>query len=257
VSSDSIFWYEAGICQIPEQSLCFELVRSDDGGATWLRADHGLTGGSGSFTPIWTSEDSAETLYASYSYPGLHPAVALFVTHNAGADWQPVKFFPPNAGANTFTTQGPSILDAYPANIIYDELIGPKGTSLHNVVESTGTSAWSTLPPLPVSGADKSHDGIAQVLGVTSGGELLVLGPSPSSADSTQQGTISQPSWLWAWNPTAGRWESAPLALPVIPEGATISASGPVAGAEGTSGSWLWLVSPSASGTQLNRAFLL
>jgi hypothetical protein len=237
-------------------SLCFELMRSDDGGDTWLQADQDLTEGPGSFAPIWTNEDSARTLYASYSYPsypGSRPAMALWVTHDAGENWQPVKPFPPNAGTNTFATQEPDILDGYPSNIIYRELIGPSDTTLHNVVESSGTNAWSTLPPLPVPGTDKHHDGIIQVVGVASSGKLLVLAPGPTN--SSQQGGISQPSWLWEWDPAVGRWEFGPVALPVIPEGATIS-WGPVVGAEGTSGSWIWLVSPSADGTQLNRAFL-
>jgi hypothetical protein len=261
VSSRSIFWYEAGVCRTSGQSVCYELLRSDDGGDTWLPADQDLTAGSGSFTPIWTNEDGGQTLYASYSYPGSHPAMVLWVTHNSGSDWQPVKPFPPNTRTNTFATQEPGIADAYPSNIIYRELIGPPETTLHNVAEGSGSNTWATLPPLPALGTDAHHDGIAQVLGVASAGDLLVLGPGPGSASSGQQSGTSPPDWLWVWNPVIGRWESAPVALPVIPEGATIS-WGPVTGSGGTTGTgfatgaWIWLVSPSADGTQLNRAFL-
>ena len=181
--------------------------------------------------------------------------MALWVTHDAGSDWQPVKPFPPNTHTNTFATEEPDTPDAYPSDIIYRELIGPPETTLHNIAESSGTSSWSTLPPLPVPGTDKYHDGIAQVLGVASLGDLLVLGPAPSSASLGQQSGISQTDWLWAWNPVMGGWRSSLAALPVIPEGGTIS-WGPETGTEGTSGAWIWLVSPSAGGTELNRAFL-
>jgi hypothetical protein len=256
VSANSIFWYESGTCRTPGQPLCYELIRSDDGGDTWLQADRDLTvAGSGSFSPIWTNEDGGRTLYASDSYPGSQPVMVLWVTHDSGTYWQPVHVFPPNARTNTFATLEPDNSDGYPSDIIYRELIGPPDTTLHNVVESSSTSTWATLPPLPAPGTDAHHDGIAQVLGIASKGQLLVLGPGPGRASSGQQGTISQPGWLWAWNPVIGRWESAPEGLPVIPEGTTIS-WGTATGAAGTAGVWIWLVSPSASGTQLSRAFL-
>jgi hypothetical protein len=172
----------------------------------------------------------------------------LWVTHDAGSDWQQIAPFPPTARTNTFATQEPGVLDVYPSNIIYRELIGPGETTLHNVAESSGTSPWATLPPLPVPGTDAYHDGIAQVLGVASAGELLVLGPGPSSESLGRNSGTVPPSWLWGWNPVTGRWESAPVALPVISEGAAIS--------WGAAGTWIWLVSASAGGTQLNRAFL-
>jgi hypothetical protein len=115
---------------------------------------------------------------------------------------------------------------------------------------------WRTLPPLPVPGADGHHDGIAAIVGVASKGELLVFGPDPrTGAASSNQAKMTPPppDRLWGWNPETERWEAAASALPVVPEEATISwGPGPLS----ATGIWIWLISPSASGTELMRSYL-
>ena len=163
------------------------------------------------------------------------PVTALWATNDAGDLWLPLQDFPHLAPTSTYISLEPNVAGSYPWNIIYRELIGPPATNLDNVAEIPNGQAeekghaWVTLPPLPVPDADAHHDGIAEVVGVASRGELLVFGPNPrtgASAGSSQPGSAAppQPDRLWGLEPgepeMGGQLASA---LPVIPEEAILS----------------------------------
>jgi len=260
VSGHYLYWYEADFCSAGEQLPCDELMRSEDGGKTWQHADSGLT--TGFFDPIWTSAAGGKTLLAGYlaaaDATASVPVTALWESNDAGAEWQPLSNFPHTALTSTYVSLEPGSATVYPWSIIYRELIGLPASALHNVTESLDTKSWVTLPPLPIPGTDRYHDGIAQVVGVAARGQLLIFGPSPKTGvvrtDPYQVYGTPQPEWLWAWDPETERWETATVGLPVVPEDATISwGNGP---GSTTYGTWIWLISPSASGTALTRAFL-
>jgi hypothetical protein len=260
-----LYWYEADPCQAKDRPPCEELLRSKNNGAVWQHADSGLT--TGFFDRIWTSADGGRTLLAAYLPPTAAaapvPISAVWISRDAGAHWQPLGNFPHTAITQTYVSLAPDISGVIPSGTLYRELIGPPATGLHNVAESSDGESWVTLPPLPMPGTDVHHDGIALVIGVGSGEQLLVLGPNPRNGiplSGSNQGAYGapQPDWLWAWNPVTQRWEAASGELPVLPEDAAIS-WGSLPGETATSfttGTWIWLVSPSASGTQLSRAYL-
>jgi len=260
-----LYWYEADSCQAKDRPPCDELLRSADHGEVWQHADSDLT--TGFFDPIWTSADGGRTLLAGYLSPTAAaapvPNSAVWISRDAGAHWQALGNFPHTAPTLTYVSLDPDISGVIPSGILYRELIGPPATTLHNVAESSDGKSWMTLPPLPMPGTDVHHDGIAQVIGVGSSGELLILGPNPrdgipsSGSNRVAYGT-PRPDWLWAWNPLTQRWEAAAGGLPVLPEDAAISwgsLPGEPAASTGI-GTWIWLVSPSARGTQLSRAYL-
>lgn len=268
-SGNYLYWYEADACATASGTPCDEIVRSDDGGKSWKQADNGLT--AGYFAPIWSNAGSGRTvlaIYLSAETPTAPPSAgALWASNDAGNHWRPL----PNLSlpaytyqTNTYVSLEPTVAANYPSNVIYRELIGPLATNLDNVVEMPNGQAggagqgWRTLPPLPVPGAGAHHDGIAAIVGVTSQGELLVFGPNPrigaATASSNQAHvTPPMPDRIWGWNPESQRWEVTTSALPVIPEEATIS-WGP--DPRSRTGTWIWLMSPTASGTSLMRAYL-
>jgi len=263
-SGNYLYWYEADACATASGTPCDELARSEDGGKSWRHADNGLT--SGYFSPIWSNEDGGKTLLAGYlsAQAASPPITALWASNDAGDHWQPLPNFPHSALTNTYISLEPNVAANDPSNVIYRELIGPLATNLDNVVEMPNGQvggagqAWKTLPSLPVPGAGAHYDGIAAIVGVASKGELLVFGPNPRSGATTVSSneahvTPPSPDRLWGWNPESRRWEVAASALPVIPEEATIS-WGP--DPRSRTGTWIWLISPSASGTSLMRAYL-
>jgi hypothetical protein len=264
-SGSYIYWYEADACATSNGTPCDEILRSKDAGKSWQQADNGLS--SGYFFPVWSNEDDGRTLLAGYlsaqAATASTPVTALWASYDAGDHWLPLPNFPHSALTNTFVSLDPSLAASAPENVIYRQLIGPTATNLDNVAElsvQTGQARpdWMTLPPLPVPGADAHHDGIATIVGVAGKGELLVLGPNPRTGTATARSSQAQvtpppPDRLWGWNPESRRWEAATSSLPVIPEEATIS-WGP--DASSTTGAWVWLISPSASGTDLMRAYV-
>jgi hypothetical protein len=265
-SSSNVYWYEADICSSGSRPPCDELLRSTDNGVVWHHADSSLAQ-AGYFTPIWTNADSGRTLLAGYlsaaDIATPVPITSVWISSDAGAHWQPLGNFPHTAITQTYVSLAPDISGVIPSGTLYRELIGPPATGLHNVAESSDGESWVTLPPLPMPGTDVHHDGIAQVIGVGAGEELLVLGPNPkngipSSGSNQVPYGAPQSDWLWAWNPLTQRWEAAAGGLPVLPEDAAIS-WGSLPGETPTSfniGTWIWLVSPSARGTELSRAYL-
>jgi hypothetical protein len=83
---------------------------------------------------------------------------------------------------------------------------------------SHNASAWSPLPPLPVTGATALRSGVSTILGVTVDGKLLVLGAEPRvGAVATPDGSgrlIGPPPRVWAWDSQTGRWELAETRVP-------------------------------------------
>jgi hypothetical protein len=264
-TSSYLYWYEADICSSRSPPLCDELLRSTDNGGSWQHADSGLT--TGFFDPIWTNAGGGRTLLAGYlsaaDAAAPVPITSVWISSDSGAHWRPLGNFPHTSITRTYVSLAPDISGVIPSGTLYRELIGPTTTTLHNVAESSDGESWVTLPPLPAPGTDVHHDGIAQIVGVGIGGGLLVLGPTPrsgvpSSSSGQAPADAPQPNWLWAWNPATQRWDAAPGGLLVIPEDSTIS-WGSLSGDSTTSptiATWIWLVSPSASGTLLTRALL-
>jgi hypothetical protein len=264
-SGPYLYWYEADPCQAKDRPPCDELLRSTDNGTSWQHADSGLT--TGFFSPIWSNTGGGRTQLAGYlsaaDAAAPVPISSVWISSDAGAHWRPFGNFPHTAITQTYVSLAPDNPEVPPFGALYRELIGPPTTTLHNVAESFDGQNWKTLPPLPAAGTDVHHDGIAQVIGVGQGGGLLVLGPTPRTGvptASSGQAPVDtpQPDWLWAWNPSTQRWDAAPGSLPVIPEDSSMS-WGSLPGDSTASPAittWIWLVSPSASGTLLTRALL-
>ena len=268
-----LFWYETVACQPNQPTPCNELLRSTDGGKTWAHADTGLAT-TGDFSPVWTNDNGGQTLLAAYS-PQSAPATAtpntaLWVSYDAGNSWQPFGTnFAHMALTRTYISLEPG-LSPIAGDELYRELIGPVNTNLHNVAQSQngGIHQWVTLPPLPMPGTDAYHDGIAQIIGVTSdiamqdSGALVVFGPDPRTGvallgpDKVHDTPAAD--WLWVWNSQTWQWEAAPAPLPVQPEDASLSwgAEPGSNGENAPTGTFVWITSPSAKGTSLIRAFL-
>ncbi len=257
-----LYWYETDLCPTAS-GICQELLRSEDNGQSWQHTDAGLM--NCFFEPVWTNADDGRTILAACLTAAAARAstkdTVLWVSNDAGVHWLRLRDFPHMANTLTYVSLEPASSGMNPWSIIYRELIGPTGTTLHNVVESFDGQTWATVPSLPVAGTDAHHDGIAEVVGIDAIGRLLVLGPNPRTVieggQSNQPSTAALPQWLWSWNPDTQRWASAPTGLPVVPEDSTVSWGNIPGSAISTNvGTWIWLTSPSASGTLLMRTFL-
>jgi hypothetical protein len=208
-----------------EQSF---LERSDDGGRTWLRADHSLEGVNiGGFAqPLDATGEALFAFVTTYS-SGILTQSDLWMTHDAGASWRrvgPAQLPAPTKGgrplSNILTEArmpgGPQACHCV-FGVSYPEGYAPDIIGEHLYL-SRDLTHWTLLPPIPVKGTSALRSGVYQTLGMTADGRLLALGPDPLEgvpAFPDQNGQVSgPPPALWAWNTHTGRWEVASTHVP-------------------------------------------
>jgi hypothetical protein len=118
---------------------------------------------------------------------------------------------------------------------------------------------WTSLPPLPVKGANDQFSGVYATVGMTGDGRLLALGPDPGADLSALLAGIGPfanvPPALWMWDTHMGRWAVTRTRLPCPSplncdrmrlSSTSVSVS---SGATGQPpGTWFWLSGPAASG---------
>lgn len=200
--------------QTPQVSL---LERSDDDGASWVRADRGLGENTLFFMPaIGPGDTLAMTVL---HYPDT-TSTGLLTSTDAGGAWHQTSTLPDGVG--TFLLAAPPQGSAWPtANrpfyaLEHEQL--PSSLYRERVVMSADGHSWTLLPPLPVAGASDLRAGILQALDVLPDGRLAVWGTDPqiglppvSNAASTSMSKF----WLWVWDPVARTWKAAASPLDV------------------------------------------
>jgi hypothetical protein len=201
------------------------LERSDDGGQTWQRADHGLEGvGTQWFAQLLDSGgDSLVTLISRFDIPGQAQS-DLWITRDAGATWRHVGPVAPttpqvNNGIASLWTEagkdGPQLCHCvYGVSYPY----GGSPIAGQYIYRTTDFVHWAQLPPIPVKGTSVQRSGVYQLLGIIADGSLLALGASPQEgvpALPDHNGRVSGAApALWAWNIRSGRWNVAPTHIP-------------------------------------------
>ncbi len=195
--------------QAPQASI---LERSDDDGASWVRADRGLGGETLFFMPaVGPGETLAMTVV---HYPDTTDT-GLWTSTDAGATWRQTSTLPD--GVDTFLWTLPPRGNMWPtANqpfyaLEYEQL--PSDLYRERVVMSADGHSWTLLPLLPVAGASESRAGILQALDVLPDGRLAVWGADPQTGLPPENDSLSAPVskfWLWLWDPVAQTWQAMP-----------------------------------------------
>lgn len=205
--------YEAS-GQAPQLSL---LERSDDDGASWVRADRGLGGETLFFMPaIGPGDTLAMTVL---HYPDT-TSTGLWTSTDGGKTWLQTSTLPDGVG--TFLWTLPPRGSRWPTAdrpfyALENEQI-PSNLYRERMVMSADGQRWTLLPPLPVAGVSETRAGILQALDVLPDGRLAVWGADPQAGlppqDTTGQSQLSS-FWLWLWDPVAQTWQamSSPLEI--------------------------------------------
>jgi hypothetical protein len=200
--------------QAPQVSL---LERSDDDGASWVRADRGLGGETLFFMPaIGPGETLAMTVMR---YPDASDT-GLWTSTDAGDTWRQTSTLPDGVG--TFLWTLPPRGNRWPtANQPFYALENeqlPSDLYRERVVMSADGQNWTLLPPLPVAGVSESRAGILQALDVLPDGRLAIWGTDPKTGQPPQDTTgHNQMSsfWLWLWSPVVQAWQAIPSPLEI------------------------------------------
>lgn len=203
--------------QAPQVSL---LERSDNDGASWVRADRGLGDEALFFMPaIGPGDTLAMTVLHLRTYPEA-AGTGFWISTDAGDNW--LQTSTPPDGVGTFLWTLPPRGNAWPtANQPFYALENeqlPSNLYRERVVMSSDGHTWTLLPPLPVAGASESRAGILQALDVLPDGRLAVWGVDPKTGlppeDTTGHSQVSS-FWLWLWDPVAKVWQvvSSPLEI--------------------------------------------
>lgn len=193
--------------QAPQVSL---LERSDDDGATWVRADRGL-GGETLFS--MPAAGPGETLAMSVMHYPETTGAGLWTSTDAGDTWRQTSTLPDGVG--TFLWTLPPQGSAWPsANqpfyaLEYEQL--PSDLYRERVVMSADGHSWTLVPPLPIAGVSDLRAGILQALDVLPNGRLAVWGADPQAGlppqDTTGRSQMSA-FWLWLWDPVVQTWQA-------------------------------------------------
>lgn len=205
------------------------LERSDDDGASWVRADRGLGDNAFFFMPnIGPGDTLAVTVTHFPAQVSIMPtpiATNLWTSSDAGDTWQQVSTLPQGAGTFLWTSQataGSAWPTAnHPFYALEHEQI-PSDLYRERALMSRDGHTWTLLPPLPVSGATADRPGVLQALSALPDGRLAVWGPDPqgsvpaSDANQSNQGLVSA-FWLWLWDPATQQWQVLPSPLKTTP----------------------------------------
>jgi hypothetical protein len=211
-----LFMYTAAYSNATQAYI--HLQRSDDGGSTWLSADHGLGEGGAQWyaQPI---DLSGDTLGALVGYK--HD---LWITRDAGAHWQMMGPISRDIVAQSLShLVSEAGLGSWLSlcRCLYAQTLSPgylSYTQGQRVYMSRDYVHWSILPPIPAQGTSATRSGVYQILGPTADGRLLALGVDPAAtpiATPDANGQFNSPTpRLWAWNAHTNRWDLAGPRLP-------------------------------------------
>jgi hypothetical protein len=233
------------------------LERSDDGGQTWQRADHGLESVNTQWfaQPLDSGAESLVTLISKYDNPSQIQS-DLWITRDAGATWRRVGPVAPdtptaNYGIGFLLTEVGSGITSDACHCVFGASY-PYGGSLivgEHIYRTTDFIHWMPLPPIPVKGTSVQRSGVYQTLGITLDGKLLALGADPREGmpalpDHNGRVSGSAPA-LWAWDIHTGRWEVAPTRIPCADLQSCYIYSTGVSVTAGANqqplGTWLWI----------------
>jgi photosystem II stability/assembly factor-like uncharacterized protein len=201
------------------------LERSDDGGQTWKRADHGLEGvGAQWFAlPLDSGGESFATLVGKYDITNQLRS-DLWMSHDAGATWQRVG--PATSQANdaisVLLTEAGRGEESRLCHCVFGATYPYGGSTLagQHIYRTTDFVHWAPLPPLPVKGTSVQRSGVYLTLGMTADGRLLALGADPKEGVPIlldHDGRVyGPPPALWTWNTHTGRWEVASTHVPCV-----------------------------------------
>jgi hypothetical protein len=213
------------------------LLRSDNDGATWVDASADL-GQSALFRPVLYGDGQTLVASVAQSEPGSE-LKAVWITHDAGETWHQIGTV--NAGIMLMAAPLPGSSGPSASDPLYD-LTGeqvPANLLYLRVSASGDGSVWSTVPPLPVSGATVQQEGLLYVLAVAPTGTLLAFGVQPSLTILSGQALANDlTTALWAWSPRNGRWSVLPGTAPAVVNGCALCWQGAVSSA--TTGTYLW-----------------
>jgi hypothetical protein len=211
----------------PTQSRSY-LERSDDGGASWLRADHGMEGvGTTWFAQsLDGTSDGLITLVSKYDN-GIVTQSDLWMTRDAGATWRHVGPVAPNtppasAGVSFLLTEAGRGDGAHLCHCAFGVTTPYGGSPIagQHIYRTTDFARWTPLPPIPVKGTSAARSGVYLVLATTADGKLVAMGADPTTGVAEMpdhNGRVSGLSpALWAWNTRSGRWEVAQTAIPCV-----------------------------------------
>ena len=269
VTTAHLYWFHYARCpgNCPPLS---HLDRSDDGGARWRDAGVGLP--SADFVPVWSSDAGGESfdvwVVLRTGSVGTAPP-QIWTTHDAGHSWRLQGSVTGASLSRMLASHEPSWRHFGFDGVLYDARIGPPATGRVDVLTSEGGRPWYALPPLPLPGAARDlHSGITRVLGVGTGGNLLVLGGPPDQPppayDSTNAATPPPtPAWLWEWDRAAQRWRVSPFPVPFVAGDIAISwGAGNTFGGGGMSiqdgyGAYIWVLEQVSGDSRLYQAFVL
>jgi photosystem II stability/assembly factor-like uncharacterized protein len=202
------------------------LERSDDGGQTWQRADHGLENVETQWyaQPLDSSGESLVALVDRYDNPGQVQS-DFWITRDTGATWQHVGAVSPDTLATNYgigfllTGIGKGVTSDI-CHCVFGASYSPGGSPIvgQHIYQTTDFVHWTPLPPLPVKGTSVQRSGVYQTLDMTVDGRLLALGANPEEGVPTlpdHNGRVSgAPPALWAWNIHGRRWEVASTHVP-------------------------------------------
>ena len=225
-----LWYYYEVTTQSPQLSM---LERSDDGGVTWTRADHGLGDDALYFMPeVGPGERLALTIVRMPATPDPYTmkGAELWTSSDAGQTWRQAATLPAGVGTflwSTWSHAGNSgdggqawPTPTHPFYALAAEQI-PSILYRERALMSADGQHWTPLPLLPVPDASADRPGILQALAPLPDGRLAIWGPDPRDGVPAGDGGSVDPHivetqafWLWLWSPTTQRWQVFPTPLP-------------------------------------------
>ena len=191
--------------QAPQVSL---LERSDDDGASWVRADRGLGDNALFFMPaIGPGETLAMTVVHVQAQPGA-TGTGFWISTDAGDTWHQTSTSPDGVG--TFLWTLPPRGNMWPTmNQPFYALENEQLPFISLSRACCDERRWAALDAAATAARrwrERLRAGILQALDVLPDGRLAVWGTNPKTGlppESSSASTLMSSFWLWIWDPVA------------------------------------------------------